>query len=185
MFMLNLAPISAAEFVSFPDNALARAALYQVLENGAFTKLRRRLMVPADARVPPSTSQPSGSQVAWILIVGPLFSVAPQIFAAVWMAFSRCWPRVFPPFPPTGATGVVSLNPTPGASLFKTTTVACPAADDEATRVNATMTRKMESFIRTCLITSLVLECGLFGLKQLWIDAKEIRCRSRIVDAGL
>ena len=146
-------------------------------------------MVPADARVAVLSVQPSASQLARMVIVGPLFSVAPQMFAAVWAAFIRCWPRVVPAFPPTGVTDVVSLNPTPGASLFKITTVDCPNADDDATRLTATITRKMESFTRTCLIivrlTHRFFDGGLVGFKQLWIDFVESRCRSRIVDAGL
>ena len=146
-------------------------------------------MVPADARVAVLSVQPSASQLARIVIVGPLFSVAPQMFAAVWAAFNRCWPRVVPGFPPTGATGVVSLNPTPGASLFKIATVACPDADDDATRLTATMTRKIKSFMRTCLIidwiTHRFFDCRLVGFKQFWIDFVESCCRSRIVDAGL
>jgi hypothetical protein len=189
MFMLHLALISGLALGSVPDNALARAPLNQVLENGAFGKFCATLMVPADASVAVLSVQPSASQLARIVIVGPLFSVAPQIFAAVWAAFIRCWPRVVPAFPPTGATGVVSLKPTPGASLFKITTVDCADADDDATRLTATMTRKMESFTRTCLfidwITDRFFDCGPVGFKQLWIDFVESRRRSRIVDAGL
>ncbi len=149
MFMLNLALISGVALGSLPDNALARAPLNQVSANGAFGKFWATLMVPADASVAVLSVQPSATQLARIVMVGPLFSVAPQIFAAVWAALKRCWPRVVPGFPPTGATGVSSLNPTPGASLFKIATVACPDADCDATRLTATMTRKMKSFTRT------------------------------------
>jgi hypothetical protein len=62
--------------------------------------------------------QVNGSIVASTTIVGTLFNCAPQTFAAAWNAFRRCWPRVVPGLPPTGAAGVGSLKPTPAALPF-------------------------------------------------------------------
>src|SRR5262249_26469106 len=76
----------------------------------------------------------------------------------------------------------------PGASTsFRITMLACPYADDAATRLTASMTKKIESFLRTFLFTSLRvgLGCGTVALNQLRIDSKESPCRARIVDAGL
>src|SRR4029079_5100719 len=74
--------------------------------------------------------QVSGSNVDRITIVGTLFSVAPQMLAAAWNAIGRCGPRVVRALPPTGATGVGSLKPTPAALPFWMTIVA--AACDRA-----------------------------------------------------
>ena len=116
--MLNLARISGLEgFESAPARALPRAEGYHVPVKGAFAKFCRKLTGAADPRVPEVAVQGSASQLARIVIVGPLVSVAPQTFAANWKAFSRCWPRVVPLLPPTGAAGVLSLNPVPGASI--------------------------------------------------------------------
>lgn len=147
--MLNLALISGlATFESLPDSALPRAALYHVSVNGAFAKFPRRLTVDADPRVPVVAVQPSASQLARTVIVGPLVSVAPQMFAANWKAFSRCWPRVVPGFPPTGGTGVVSLNPTPAASTsFRITTVDCPYVGDDATKLTARMVKRICKYL--------------------------------------
>lgn len=191
MFMLNLAPISGLTLESLPAKALARAAGNQVLANGAFGKFCRRLVVPAEPSVAVVAVQPRGSQLARIVMVGPLFSVWPQILAANWKAFSRCSPRVVPVFPPTGDTGVGSLNPTPAASLFRMTIVDCPDAEEAATRLTASITRKIENFLRTHLITSLNwrfgfhrLKIGLIRFDQLRIDAIKSRCRFRVIDAG-
>ena len=182
---LNVAVISGLVPGSLPVSALTRATGNQVSKNGAFGKFLVTPTGAADARVPPSTSQGRAAQLARTVIVGPLLSVAPQIFAAVRTAISRCWPRVVPLLPPTGATGVGSLNPVVEESLDTTSTVACPDADDAATRLTASITRKIEGFMRTCLITLLRLVCGLFRFKQLGIDSEESRCRTRTVDAGL
>ena len=48
--------------------------------------------------------------------------------AASWKTASRWPPSVVPGFPPTGATGLGSLNPASGASAFTMTTVALPWA---------------------------------------------------------
>jgi hypothetical protein len=103
--------------------------------------------------VPEVFVQLIASQFDRIVIFGPLFSVAPQMFAANWKALRRCSPRVVPGFPPTGATGVLSLNPTPSGSALLISIVACPDAEDAATRLTASMTRKIESFFRTLLVT--------------------------------
>ena len=183
--MLNLALISGLGLESLPDSALARAAGYQVAENGAFGKFCRKLTGEAAPRVPEVAVQPSASQLARMVIVGPLVSVAPQTFAANWKAFKRCWPRVVPGLPPTGATDVGSLNPVPAASTsFRITTVACPEADEAATRLTASKTRRIESFLRTFLSVPWRSVCGLVTLNQLRIDSEEFPCRARIVDAG-
>src|SRR5688572_10315075 len=47
---------------------------------------------------------------------------------AAWLnAISRCSPRVVPVLPPTGAAGVGSLKPTPGALRLTMTNCAGPA----------------------------------------------------------
>src|SRR5688500_14891221 len=56
------------------------------------------------------------------------WSLASQIAAACRKTLARCWPRVVPGLPPTGAAGVGSLNPTPGALLLKIT--ICPSWAD-------------------------------------------------------
>src|ERR1043166_9827310 len=105
MFTLNLARISGLPLGSLPARALARAVGYHIPGNGAFGKIRATLAGDAAPSVPAVSVQLSASQLARIVIVGALFSVAPQIFAAVWKAMSRCCPSVVPPFPPTGADG--------------------------------------------------------------------------------
>ena len=183
-FMLNLALISGLGLESLPDRAFARAAGYQVAENGAFGKFCRKLTGDAAPRVPEVVVQPSASQLARIVIVGPLVSDAPQTFAANWKAFRRCWPSVVPGLPPTGATAVASLNPVPGASTsFSITTVACPAADEAATRLIARMTKRIESFLRTSLLVLCRLVGGLVTLNQLRIDPEESTCCTGIVNA--
>src|SRR5689334_2959211 len=154
--MLNRARISGLPLGSLPASALARAVGYQVPANGAFGKFRATLTGDAAPRVPAVSVQLSASQLARIVIVGPLVSVAPQIFAAVWKAISRCCPRVVPPFPPTGVAGVGSLKPFPAASTsFRITMLACPDADDAATRLTANTISKIENFLRTFLLSSL------------------------------
>lgn len=187
---LNLALISGlAAFESTPASAFPRAEGYQVPVKGAFAKFCRRVTGAADPSVPEKAVQGRVlSQLARIVIFGPLVSVAPQIFAANWKAFSRCWPRVVPLLPPTGATGVLSLNPVPGASTsFRISMVACPYADDAATRLTAIITRENKSFIRTFLITLLRvrLSPGTVGLDRVRIDSEESTCRARVIYAGL
>src|SRR5215213_2505438 len=184
---LNLALISGLEvFESTPESAFPRAVGYQVPVKGAFAKFCRKVTGAADPRVPEVAVQGMVlSQLARIVIFGPLVSVAPQIFAAAWKAFNRCWPRVVPLLPPTGATGVLSLNPVPGASTsFRISIVACPYAEDAATRLTASMMRKIESFFCTFLITLLRigLACGTSRSNRLRIDSEESPCRTRIVD---
>src|SRR5215212_5770115 len=152
MFMLNLALISGVVLGSVPDNALARALGYQVSGKGAFEKFRAKPVGPADPRVAVVAVQLSAAQLARTVIVGPLFSVAPQILAAAWKAIRRCWPRVVPLFPPTGAAGVESLNPLPAASLLRITILDCPDADEAATKLSPSVTRKIKNLARTCLI---------------------------------
>src|SRR5262249_57633480 len=76
---------------------------------------RRRGVVAVDGR---------GSKAAETVMVAEVDSSEPQMLAAAWNALSRCAPRVVPGLPPTGATGVGSLNPSPGPSTLVTTTVA-------------------------------------------------------------
>ena len=151
---LNVAEISGFGLGSVPVSALARVPGYQTPGIGAPGKFRATLTGAADPRVPLVAVQAIVlDQLARTVIVGPLFSVAPQMFAAHWKAFSRCWPRVVPVLPPIGDAGVASLNPTPAASPLSIMIVACPDADDAATRLTASMTRKIENFLRTFLIT--------------------------------
>ena len=56
-----------------------------------------------------------------------LSRVSLQRLAAYLKAISRCWPSVVPVLPPTGARGVGSLKPTPGALMLTMTICAGPA----------------------------------------------------------
>src|SRR3954469_23419378 len=75
----------------------------------------------------PSTLAPSGSKLAWIWMSMLLSSDVPHRSAANWNAISRCCPLVMPGLPPTGGTGVGSLNPSFGPSAL-TTVMCAPAA---------------------------------------------------------
>src|SRR5436305_5275815 len=57
-----------------------------------------------------------------------LSRIEPQTFAANWKTLSACWPRVVPGLPPTGATGVGSLKPTPGPLTLTMMMLAAPKA---------------------------------------------------------
>src|SRR5947209_7504920 len=61
-------------------------------------------------------------------MVTGLSRIEPQTLAANWKTLSACWPRVVPGLPPTGATGVGSLKPTPGALTLTMTMLAAPKA---------------------------------------------------------
>ena len=78
---------------------------------------------PADPSVPPVAVQASGTMLASTVIGTGLSSSAAQRSAARWKTINRCWPSVVPVFPPTGATGVGSLRPTPGRLLLTSTIV--------------------------------------------------------------
>ena len=73
---------------------------------------------PAEPSTAAVALQAKGSSVAMTTIVTVLFNCAPQMLAACWNAIRRCWPRVVPVLPPTGAAGVGSLKPTPAAFPF-------------------------------------------------------------------
>ena len=60
--------------------------------------------------------QASGENCAPRKIGTSLCNSAPQLCAATAKTLRRCSPRVVPGLPPTGATAVVSLSPTPGPS---------------------------------------------------------------------
>src|SRR5882672_7675279 len=77
--------------------------------------------------------QVSGSKVALTRIGTLLVSSEPQMSAAYWKAINRWAPSVVPTLPPTGATGVGSLNPSPGPSLLMTVKVAARARPAGAT----------------------------------------------------
>src|SRR5215831_12347532 len=127
--LLNVAPMSTPPGSrSLPCRALARAAEYQVLERGVPVKSRNTLVGPAEPRTAEVALQDNGSNVAPTRIGTALEMSPPQMSAACWKAMSRCWPRVVPVFPPTGATGVGSLNPSPGLSLLITVMTAASTA---------------------------------------------------------
>ena len=98
---------------------------------GAFGKLRMtRKTGPALPRIP----APSGVNCARIRIGTLLSNRALQMLAACSNAISRCSPSVVPVLPPTGATGVGSLNPSPGALMLTMTNCAGPALTTPAER---------------------------------------------------
>ena len=83
MSVLNWAFISGElVFKSLPAKAFAKAPGYHVFACGALGKLRKIETVPACPNVPEDAVQPSEAQLARIVIVTPLLSVAPQMFAA-------------------------------------------------------------------------------------------------------
>jgi hypothetical protein len=103
-------------------------------------KLAKTVVAPAEPSVALDAEQLSASMVAPTRIVTALVSCAPQMFAAWVNAFNRCAPSVVPAFPPTGATAVVSLKPSPAASLLTTAMVAArplPARASSSARSNA------------------------------------------------
>jgi hypothetical protein len=106
---------------------LASACAYHTPGWGAFGKSDSIVRGPAD----PSTFAPSGSNEARIWIGTALRRRALQMLAAYSNAFTRCWPRVVPVLPPTGAAGVGSLNPSPGPSTMTISNLAgwAPARD--------------------------------------------------------
>src|SRR4051812_37025750 len=116
MLELKLAWMSALSVSrSSPANALARAIGMMVLGTG-YCGPASALSGPARPRTPLLASQGvSGANCAEILISTLSCSVAPQTSAARLNTLSACSPLVVPGLPPTGATGVGSLKPTPGA----------------------------------------------------------------------
>src|SRR6187455_2837088 len=108
---------------STPSSFSESAAEYQVAGLPPVTS-RHTSVAPAEPSVAPVAVQVSGSNVARMLTGTVLVSVEPQMLAAYWNAMRRCWPSVVPGLPPTGATGVGSLNPTPAALPLTMTSVA-------------------------------------------------------------
>src|SRR6185295_9662763 len=89
----------------------------------------------------------------------------------------RCSPSVVPMLPPTGATGVGSLKPTPAGSRLVMMIVAAATAIEEAPARHAAMTA-----VRRCwrmVIASLRRQFGLLGLRRLRAR------RRRVLDAEL
>src|SRR5690242_6660495 len=101
---------------SEPARRLASAAWYHT--NGLIAPEKPELTVIVF--VLPSTADValhvSGSNVALTWMGTLLGSRAPQMLAAAWNTFRRCWPIVVPGLPGAGATGVGSLKPSPAAS---------------------------------------------------------------------
>src|SRR5450432_913732 len=93
-------------------------------------KSRKTSVAPALPRTAAVAVQVRASQVASTRIVTLLVKVAPHLLAAAWNAFTRWAPSVVPVLPPTGATAVASLKPTPAGSPF--TMVIVAAAQDVA-----------------------------------------------------
>src|SRR5207244_5543519 len=118
---------------SLPCSAFASASAYQVEPIGAPLKSRKNVVGPADPRTAEVGPQLSGSKVALTRIVTLLVRRAPQMSAACWKAINRWTPSVVPVLPPTGATGVGSLNPSLGPSLLMTVKVAARARPAGAT----------------------------------------------------
>src|SRR3954470_6339903 len=75
-------------------------------------------------------------------MVTGLSRIEPQMSAAYWKAISRCWPTVVPGLPPTGAAGVGSLKPTPGALVLTMTMLAVAKAGTLPARSRAARTRR-------------------------------------------
>src|ERR1041385_5522101 len=100
-----------------PNSLLASATEYQVFGNGKIAD-ENTCVAPALPSVAALALQESAAHAASITIVGTEVRFAPQMLAAAWKTFSRCCPSVVPGLPPIGATGVGSLNPTFGASVF-------------------------------------------------------------------
>src|SRR5450631_3215893 len=89
-------------------------------------KSRKTSVAPALPRTAEVAVQVRASQVASTRMVTVLVRVEPHLLAAAWNAFRRCWPSVVPTLPPTGATAVESLKPTPAGSPFTMVIVAAP-----------------------------------------------------------
>ena len=148
MALLKVAPMSSSSGSrSLPCRALARATGYHVAGRRAPVKSRNALIAPAAPRSAPVALHGSGSNVALTRIGTALERSPAQMSAARWKAMSRCWPRVVPGFPPTGATGVGSLKPSPGLSLLITVMTAASTAGVATAPIpkSAHATRKMLS----------------------------------------
>ena len=95
-------------------------------------KSLKMTVVPADPSTADVGVHVCGLNLASILISTLLASLLPQMLAANWKAISRCCPSVVPVLPPTGSTGVGSLNPSSGPSPLTMVITACPKAALEA-----------------------------------------------------
>src|SRR5262249_49222655 len=91
-------------------------------------KLAKTCRAPADPSVADVGVQVRGTNDDRIWISTRLSSVEAQTPAANWNAMSRCWPTVVPGLPPTGAAGVGSLKPSPGALTLTMVIVAFASA---------------------------------------------------------
>jgi hypothetical protein len=105
-----------------------------VFAYGAFVKLAKTVVAPAEPSVALDAEQVSASMVAPTRIVTALVSCAPQMLAAWVNAFKRCAPSVVAVFPPTALTTVGSLKPSPAPSLLTTVMVAAPPLPARASR---------------------------------------------------
>src|SRR5262245_24630715 len=140
-----------------PAYLLARACGYRVKGLGALAKSRQMLNAPALARAAEPLVQGNESKEARTTMVMLLVKLAPHILAAAWKALSRWTPSVVPVLPPTGATGVGSLNPTPGALMFRMTIVAAENAGAEhtsATRPSAALAPRTRRALRLSVFIS-------------------------------
>src|SRR5512135_1186634 len=143
---------------SFPKSLFARAFPYQCPPTGAPVKSRKTNVAPALPRTADVALHVRASHVARTRIVTALDSVAPHLSAAAWKAISRCWPSVVPVLPPTGATTVGSLKPTPAGSPFWMTIVAAPKAGAERER-SATRRTRPKPLRNTGRLPFLLLRC--------------------------
>src|SRR3954467_4322612 len=95
-----------------------------------------------------------------------LSSELPHRSAANWNAMRRCWPLVVPELPPTGATGVGSLNPSFGPSALTTVMWALAAAGEGVARMPATITIGATAARRWNAFMALLLTVRLGRLGQ-------------------
>src|SRR5438034_3164859 len=97
---------------------LANAFEYQCPATKALGKSRNTSLAPALPNTAELAEHDRAVHTALIRIVTVLLTAAPHLLAAARKTFIRCCPSVVPGFPPTGATAVLSLNPTPAGSPF-------------------------------------------------------------------
>src|SRR5215468_5942250 len=103
-------------------------------------------------------SQKSGSMVASTKMVTLLVSWAAQMLAANWNAFRRCAPSVVIGLPPTGATTVGSLKPSPAPSLLTIVIVAACVAGASAVARRPSARKAAEALFTRRML--LLLELG-------------------------
>src|SRR5436190_18024929 len=118
------------------------------------------------AEAAPRTFAGSGSKLAWIWMSALLSSAAPHKSAANWNAIRRCCPFVLPGLPPTGATGVGSLNPSLGPSALTTVMCALAAAGAGTARTKATSASGAQPAIRLKVFMALLLPARFGRLGQ-------------------